>query len=95
MSDVLDIVVILLRARRTPSPAREPAASSAAPVAAPAPAAPAVEEVKELSADAIALRSKNLVEEYLTNGDEKELFLSLQVPPHYGAKTLSRHFVLC
>lgn len=65
---------------RTPSPAREPAAASAAPAApAPPPSAPAAEEVKELSPDEIALRSKNLVEEYLTNKDPKELFLSIQV----------------
>ena len=65
---------------RTPSPAREPAAVAAAPAAAPpAPPAPPAEEVKELSPNEITLRSQNLVEEYLTNKDPKELFLSLQV----------------
>ena len=66
---------------RTPSPAREPAAPSAAPPVVPAPPAPAVEEVKELTAEQLALRATTLVEEYLTNRDAKELLLSLQVCP--------------
>ena len=74
---------MLTHVYRTPSPAREPAAASAAPAAGPAappaPPAPPAEETKELSPDEIALRSKNLVEEYLSNNDLKELFLSLQV----------------